>query len=670
MTHWFSRLGSLQAKFLVINIPLVLLSTLVLFVIFELATFRTAFEELKNDLREVAATQAAVLADPIWNLNFDQIRLIVAAVSINRDVQGARVYDNRGDLLEEFGTGTIDTTGSKDLVMSVDVYHSDATDGKPIGKLILAMTDQHLQTATKARLLVAAGIALLVVLSGIASAIIAQRRTIGIPLQRMLQSIKFAKGVEGRKAVEWHSEDEMGVVISAFNDMQERQQAYETELRNARDHLEQRVQERTIEITNARQRLMDAIESTSEGFAFYDDHDRLEICNSRYQQLLYGGSELQALPGMFFEAIIRQAAKSGLIGNDDGDIDELVRKRLELHRNPREPLLQQRPDGRWVQISERNTADGGIVAVYTDITAIKQAEQMLREKTEDLERTVSELTAAQQSLVQAEKMASLGQFTAGIAHEIKNPLNFVNNFSEVSTELLEELKENLEGPLNALSDNKRDDSLDLLETISTNLTKIKEHGTRADGIVKSMLSHARDAPSTIQRTDLNALIEESLNLSYHGARAENQSFNVTLQRDYDPSVGKLDLFPQDIMRAFLNLISNGFYAVHKRQTESSDPDFKPTLSISTQNLGKEVKVSVRDNGVGIPATTVRQIFDPFFTTKPTGEGTGLGLSLSYETVVQQHRGLVEVETEEGEFTEFIITLPRTLSDESANGVTS
>ena len=283
-----------------------------------------------------------------------------------------------------------------------------------------------------------------------------------------------------------------------------------------------------------------------------------------------------------------------------------------------------------------------------------------QEAKERAELTLRELEQAQENLVHAEKMASLGQLTAGIAHEIKNPLNFVNNFSEVSAELLHEMKDSLASSIEHLDADTRDDVEDLFSTLNANLAKIKDHGARADSIVKGMLSHAREGPSTSRLADLNALVEESLNLSYHGARAENQSFNVTLEKDLDTSVGEVEVFPQDITRVFLNLIGNGFYAVHKRQKEGAGSDYRPTLKVSTEELGDRVAVHVRDNGTGIPQTALDKIFDPFFTTKPTGEGTGLGLSLSYDIVVKQHYGEFQVDSREGEFTEFSVILPKVL----------
>ena len=255
-------------------------------------------------------------------------------------------------------------------------------------------------------------------------------------------------------------------------------------------------------------------------------------------------------------------------------------------------------------------------------------------------------------------MAALGQLTAGIAHEIKNPLNFVNNFAGLSVELLDELKETVAPAITALDSAKRTEVDETIEMLTSNLEKIAEHGRRADGIVKSMLDHSRGGTGERRSVDLNSLIDEALNLAYHGGRAQDQSFNISLERDFDTGVALIDLVPQDITRVCLNLFGNGFYAATKRQKEGGDPTFKPTLKVTTRDLGNAVEIRTRDNGIGIPAEIKDKLFQPFFTTKPTGEGTGLGLSISYDIVTQQHGGTIEVDSEEGAYTEFLIRLPR------------
>ena len=277
-------------------------------------------------------------------------------------------------------------------------------------------------------------------------------------------------------------------------------------------------------------------------------------------------------------------------------------------------------------------------------------------RTRELTKSLEELRTAQNRLVQTEKLASLGQLTAGIAHEIKNPLNFVNNFSAVSVELLEELQGAL--PRTGLDDNARAEIGELVNLLRGNLEKILQHGKRADSIVKNMLLHSREGSGERRPVDLNNIIDEALNLAYHGARAEKQGFKIRLERSFDPAAGEVELFPQEITRVFLNLISNGFYAAMKRKAEAKLDGYEPMLAAATRNLGDSVEIRIRDNGGGISPEVKEKMFNPFFTTKPPGEGTGLGLSLSYDIIVKQHAGSIEVDTEPGEFTEFKIILPR------------
>jgi signal transduction histidine kinase len=294
----------------------------------------------------------------------------------------------------------------------------------------------------------------------------------------------------------------------------------------------------------------------------------------------------------------------------------------------------------------------------SDITERKRNEDQIRaarDAAEEASRTIEaayrDLKAAQASLIQAEKMASLGQLTAGIAHEIKNPLNFVNNFAELSGDLLGELND-------AVSGNRQAEIDELTATLQGNLAKITEHGKRADGIVKAMLEHSRGSSGERRMVDLNTLIDEALNLAYHGARAQDQSFNITLERDFAEGIAPIELAPQDMTRVFLNLFSNGFYAATRRARVGADVGFVPTLKVSTRDAGEAVEVRVWDNGIGIAADIRDKLFQPFFTTKPTGEGTGLGLSISYDIITQQHGGSITVDSKVGAYSEFMIRLPR------------
>ena len=287
----------------------------------------------------------------------------------------------------------------------------------------------------------------------------------------------------------------------------------------------------------------------------------------------------------------------------------------------------------------------------------------VQDRTSELARSLDDLRAAQDRLIQTEKLASLGQLTAGIAHEIKNPLNFVNNFASLSAELTEELNEVL-APA-SLPDDVRSEVDELTGLLRNNLGKIVQHGRRADSIVKNMLLHSREGGGEHGLNDINALVEESLNLAYHGARAEKPGFHVTLERELDPAAGRAEVYAQEITRVLLNLISNAFHAVTRRKADGV-AGYEPIVTATTRDRGTNVQITIRDNGTGIAAAVKEKMFNPFFTTKPAGEGTGLGLSMTHDIIVKQHGGRIDVATEPGEFTEFTIVLPRKggLSDNS------
>ncbi len=312
-----------------------------------------------------------------------------------------------------------------------------------------------------------------------------------------------------------------------------------------------------------------------------------------------------------------------------------------------------------LSLSPIETDEGTLVSgAIRDITQRKKAEEDLRTAKEQAETALAELKRTQVQLVTNEKMASLGQLTAGIAHEIKNPLNFVNNFSETSVELLVELAEALEPVQDKFDDDTRDDVDDIIETLKGDLGKINHHGRRADHIVKSMLLHARGDAGERVPTSINALVDEAFNLAYHGERARDKGFNVTMEQNLDDAAGEAEMLPQDITRVLVNLFGNAFYAVKQRGKASGNGAYEPTVTVWTKDKGTDVEIRVRDNGTGMPEEVREKLFEPFFTTKPTGEGTGLGLSMSFDIVAQQHDGQIEVDSEPGAFTEFVITLPR------------
>ncbi|MEC9345003.1 MAG: ATP-binding protein [Pseudomonadota bacterium] len=308
----------------------------------------------------------------------------------------------------------------------------------------------------------------------------------------------------------------------------------------------------------------------------------------------------------------------------------------------------------FLRINFRGFRDGVMAIVERDNKSREIDRRRAAE--ERLAASLAELQKAQSQLIVQEKMASLGQLTAGIAHEIKNPLNFINNYAEVTVELLEELAETV-GRIAADPDPDDKAELDdVMASISGNLTRISDHGRRADSIVRGMLLHSRGDVGERQMADVNDVVEEAINLAYHGARAQDQGFNVTIERDLDPRAGEVSMLPQEITRVLLNLLNNAFYAVRRRDASASS-DYNPTVRVSTLRLPTRLRIRVRDNGTGIPADVLSRLFQPFFTTKPAGEGTGLGLSLAWDIVVHQHRGELLVDSTPDEFTEFNVLLP-------------
>ncbi|GAA4424961.1 hypothetical protein GCM10023188_05400 [Pontibacter saemangeumensis] len=313
-----------------------------------------------------------------------------------------------------------------------------------------------------------------------------------------------------------------------------------------------------------------------------------------------------------------------------------------------EKTISQEVEKQQILQSHNETLERQVIERTTEVVAQK----------EELQSTLEHLKATQSQLIQKEKMASLGELTAGIAHEIQNPLNFVNNFSEVSSELVEELKQE------AIADHK-EEVLTIAADLKQNLARIHQHGQRADGIVKNMLQHSRASSGEKQLTDINTLADEYMRLSYYGFRALEKEFTCTLSTSFDPKLKKVEVVPQDIGRVLLNLFNNAFYAVQQKQklvhagANGEERAYMPKVSVSSRKSQSQVEIQVRDNGVGMPESVKHKIFQPFFTTKPAGQGTGLGLSLSYDIITKGHGGEMQVESREGEYSEFSIRLPYT-----------
>jgi two-component system, NtrC family, sensor kinase len=412
------------------------------------------------------------------------------------------------------------------------------------------------------------------------------------------------------------------------------------------------------EIRQRQDELRITFENMGDGVAMFDETQHLVAWNRKFQDILDVPEDIIARRQTFTE-YVRYLAERGEFGPDP---EEQVRQFVEQVGRSR-TYERTRPDGRVIEVRHKPVPDGGFVLIYADITERKRNEAEIRaarDAAEEASRTIEsayrELKAAQGNLIQAEKMASLGQLTAGIAHEIKNPLNFVNNFSALSAELIDELREVLTPQ--PLGDTVRAEVDDLTALLKGNLEKVVQHGQRADGIVKAMLEHSRGTSAERRMVDLNAVIDEALNLAYHGARAQDQSFNITLERDFGEDIAPIEVNPQDMTRVFLNIFSNSFYAATRRARNGGDVGFVPTLKVTTRDAGEAVEIRVRDNGSGIPTEISDKLFQPFFTTKPTGEGTGLGLSITYDIVTKQHGGTITVDSEVNEFTEFVVTLPR------------
>ncbi len=373
------------------------------------------------------------------------------------------------------------------------------------------------------------------------------------------------------------------------------------------------------------------------------------------------GPELDVLRSAL-EALAAQGASEEMSGHLAA-IEKAYQKLLfSLDRARKDKEVQFR-------LLTRTTTDLRTALAETE-DRVRRRTRQLQERTEELgasnqalEQALADLKSMQAQLVHSEKMASLGQLTAGIAHEIKNPLNFVINFAEVSLDLIRELRAELR-PMLALAGSERASvAEELLVDLEQNVGKVREHGGRADGIIRSMLLHSRGHSGTFQPTDLNQLLEEYAKLAYHGMRAQDSGFQVTIETALDPGLGAVNVVPQDLGRALLNVIHNACYAADAgRRGNTGEPGL---VLISSRKLPQAVEVRVRDNGNGIPPELREKIFDPFFTTKPTGVGTGLGLSIAFEIVVHQHHGEIRVETEPGKFTEFILKIPQPVAAPAA-----
>jgi len=414
---------------------------------------------------------------------------------------------------------------------------------------------------------------------------------------------------------------------------------------------------RSDALSQSDQELHAVLDTIDYGILFMGPDLRAKLINRAFRKMWDISDEFIRETRPTMRDLVTHVWSKNLYDVPADQFEEYVEKRVEAVRKGTASRTEMRlRDGRVIQFQTRALPDGGRLLTYFDITELKRSEEDATRARDVAEAALANLKIAQNRLVQTEKLASLGQLTAGIAHEIKNPLNFVNNFSGMSTELIGELQDTLGGI--SIDSETRAEINELSDMLRGNLEKVVQHGKRADGIVKSMLLHSGQISGEHRLTDINALVDESLKRAYYGERAEKRGFTIKLEKSFDPAAGEVDLFPREITRALLNLISNGFYAAMKRNAESKGDDHEPTLVAATKNLGDHVEIRIRDNGTGIPAEVKEKMFDPFFTTKPAGEGTGLGLSISHDIIVKQHGGSIEVDTKPGEFAEIRVILPR------------
>ena len=609
------RFRSIRAKFLALIIPIVLLSILLVFAVAERNARLAAEENLRDKLDKLIAIQSAVVSESLWNVADEQIRLILSALDIDPDVLAAAVYDDGGVLVGSVGnTEDMEQNefyAEKDIVY---VYDEEAIE---IGRLAIALNDSQMLADSWSRRQLAIGLAALLLVSVVSSALVAYRSTMGVPLERLLNSINEARASGRRVPVEWNSRDEMGTVVAAFNEMQTQQEGNDAALRKARDDLEARVEERTRALAEAtrnaeraQRQLSHAIESISDGFSLYDADDRLLVFNSRYRDLLYHGVEGVVVAGSSFKEIIRNAAHTGMIREASGDPDAWIARRLESHRNPGPPHLQERHDGRWVRVSERKTEDGSTVAVYTDITELKHREQ----EAEEANRAKS-------------------QFLANMSHELRTPLNAVIGITEM---LIEDAEED-----------GQDDFIEPLQRIS-------RAGKHLLSLINEILDLSKIEAGKLELylEDFNfeALVAEVASTVTPLAEQKGNSLVVTGAGD----VGVLRADQTRVRQIILNLLSNAC-----KFTENG----RVALAAACREAGdgEEVVVAVSDTGIGLSDEQMQKLFEEFSqadasTTRRFG-GTGLGLAIS-RRLARMQGGDIEVSSTLGEGSTFTLHLPR------------
>ena len=590
---------------------------MIVFGLFELNARREADLRLRDKLDKLVTVQSAVLAESLWNVADDQIQLILVALADDPDVSAAVVYDESGSTVGM--VGVTDGMEDSEYYAARDIIYLYGEDLVDIGQLAVSLTDSQILSDSETRLLLAGGLAGFLLISVVSSALIANRRTIGIPLERLLESINSSQHGDARTPVDWKSRDEIGDVVSAFNEMQSRQQAYEAELRDARDKLEQRVEERTKELglateqaKKAERLVTDAIESISEGFTLFDADDNLVLSNSRYVELLHARGS-QPLPGDSYEKIITQSVQEGLIEGARANEVSWIAERLEQHRNPSGLHVQRRSDGRWLQIGERKTEDGGTVAVYTDISELKQREQ----EAEEANRAKS-------------------QFLANMSHELRTPLNAVIGITEM-----------LEEDANDLGQS------DFVEP----LQRISRAGKHLLNLINEILDlskiEAGKLEFHIEDFDIAGLVGEVVATAQPFADANNNQLVVHCSEG-------LGIMRADLTRTrqiALNLLSNACKF-------TKDGEVSVDVRTEIDDAGEYVILEVKDTGIGMTPEQLDRLFEEFSqadssTTRRFG-GTGLGLAIS-RRLARMMGGDIEVESAPSLGSTFRTRLPRTVT---------
>ncbi|MDA8584743.1 ATP-binding protein [Rhodobacteraceae bacterium] len=495
---------------------------------------RDAAIGLQSRMENVGVVQSQAIAGPVWVLDDQQISLVITAMSIDPDIRGVIVFDERDEPIGTIGQMVSDTETL--LTTEHPILFSPRTgeEGKNIGSIRISYSASRIEELQRERFFLALGMAAIMSLIAVGGAVLALRMAVNRPLGLFLERIRQAReGDEGQDFV-WNHQDEIGVLVATYNELQSSQIRFRNELADIRDQLEIRVLDRTKDLRERE--------------------------------------------------------------------DQLVKAR-------------------------------------------DQAESAL-----------DSLKLTQEQLVESKKLASLGQLTAGIAHEIKNPLNFMNNFSQISQDLLNELMEDLEDARSSLPAEDSAAVDDVVTMLLGNLSKINEHGARADSIVKNMLAHSREAPDAKTLIDINALAKEAMALVYHGLRAEQLGFNITMDQDLGADLPHCICFPQELQRAIMNVVMNGMQAASKHHEALGDPS-RAVIKIATRLVNKQIEIEIWDNGPGMSEELQSRIFNPFFTTKSPGEGTGLGLSMAHDIVVIRHGGEMHVESSLGEHSAFLMRIP-------------